>query len=106
MRPMDKVAKTLSYLFKVPAKGVDARIGKASSGGACLEITICIEYIVVVVVNHERKETRPHPPRRKGNGMGHSPQCRHLLCWIVACVDVQLFHATGGGVNAVSEVAV
>ena len=105
--PFDKVAKALSYLFKVPegaAKGVDpgffrqmqelekqvlsAHQSKLTSSGSIGSTTGQAKDL-------SKKRVRIRPDETITEWA--IPHNAAIVCAGLACVDMQLFHATGGG---------
>lgn len=100
--PYDKVAKALSYLFKVPegaAKGVDPGFFRQMQ-----------ELDKQVVAAHQAKSGGRHAvgskkrvrirPEEKATEWA-IPNNAAVVCAGLACVDMQLFHATGDGGEAI-----
>ena len=102
--PYDKVAKALSYLFKVPegaAKGVDP--------GFFRQMQELDQQVVLAhqarLSKHEKssskKRVRIRPDEKTTQWA--IPHNAAIVCAGLACVDMQLFHATGGGGESIES---
>ena len=97
--PFDKVAKALSYLFKVPegnAKGVDPGFFRQMQE---LDRQVLAAHQARIggklVKSTSKKRVRIRPDEKATEWA--IPHNAAIVCAGLACVDMQLFHATGGG---------
>eukprot|EP00522_Entomoneis_paludosa_P008807 CAMPEP_0172449020 /NCGR_PEP_ID=MMETSP1065-20121228/7853_1 /TAXON_ID=265537 /ORGANISM="Amphiprora paludosa, Strain CCMP125" /LENGTH=1122 /DNA_ID=CAMNT_0013200619 /DNA_START=161 /DNA_END=3529 /DNA_ORIENTATION=- len=108
--PFEKVARALSYLFKVPegsAKGVDPGFFRQmqelekevlaaheyKAGGGSVGSAVSSKAVTKVASNKKRVRIRPDEKATEWA----IPHNAAIICAGLACVDMQLFHATGGG---------
>ncbi|KAL7562208.1 hypothetical protein ACA910_013463 [Epithemia clementina (nom. ined.)] len=96
--PYDKVAKALSYLFKIPegaAKGVDPGFFRQMQE---LDRQVLAAHQARMGKNEKsasKKRVRIRPDEKATQWA--IPHNAAIVCAGLACVDMQLFHATGGG---------
>ena len=92
--PFDKVAKAMAYLFKVPegaAKGVDPGFFRQMEA---LDTQVMAAFNAKGGARSEKKRVRIRPGEKTTEWA--IPHDASIVCAGLACVDMQLNHATGG----------